>query len=166
MDDHHISPTSSSQRSHKNEHAPDAHHPISTPNPPNHASSGSPSESILKDVAKITVLDVDGNEVLFEDVYKPSGQGKKKRTLIIFVRHFFCGVSTKRNERARCSVSFLQKKKKFRVYHQLTSIFYRAVRIMSVLFLRVFQPHRSYPPTQLLPSLVAALQVSSLCMRT
>ncbi|KKZ65352.1 hypothetical protein EMCG_01280 [[Emmonsia] crescens] len=91
MDDYHISPTSSSQRSHKNEHAPDAHDEISTPNPPNHASSGSPSESILKDVAKIPILDVDGNEVLFEDVYKPSGQGKKKRTLIIFVRHFFCG---------------------------------------------------------------------------
>ncbi|KLJ11136.1 hypothetical protein EMPG_13588 [Blastomyces silverae] len=59
--------------------------------PPTHSSSEPPSESALRDAAKVSVLDVDGNEILFGDLYKPSGRGEKKRTLIIFVRHFFCG---------------------------------------------------------------------------
>ncbi|PGH10017.1 hypothetical protein GX51_00283 [Blastomyces parvus] len=60
-------------------------------NPPTHSSSESPpSESILRDAAKVSVLDGDGNEILFGDLYKPSGRGEKKRTLFIFIRHFFC----------------------------------------------------------------------------
>ncbi|OJD11671.1 hypothetical protein ACJ73_09495 [Blastomyces percursus] len=60
-------------------------------NLPTHSPSEAPSESTLRDSAKLSVLDADGNEVLFRDLYEPSGRGEKKRTLIIFIRHFFCG---------------------------------------------------------------------------
>ncbi|PGH11128.1 hypothetical protein AJ79_05075 [Helicocarpus griseus UAMH5409] len=49
------------------------------------------SASVLADAARVSVLDAEGRERQFEDIYKPFDIGGKKRTLIIFVRHFFCG---------------------------------------------------------------------------
>ncbi|OAX81832.1 hypothetical protein ACJ72_03822 [Emergomyces africanus] len=91
MDDHHISQSSSPQPNHQGKDTSDGQDESLNLNRPNHSSSSSPSKSVLKEVAKVPVLDADENEVLFEDLYKPSGQGKRKRTLIIFIRHFFCG---------------------------------------------------------------------------
>ncbi|OJD16522.1 hypothetical protein AJ78_03299 [Emergomyces pasteurianus Ep9510] len=89
MDDRHISQTGLPHHSHDTS---DAQEQSTNLNAASHSGSASPSESVLKAAAKIPILDVDGNELLFEDLYKPSGPGKKKkRTLIIFIRHFFCG---------------------------------------------------------------------------
>jgi hypothetical protein len=57
------------------------------------ASNAPPSKAMLKAVAKIPVLDAQGKEMFFEDLYNPLGLTGKKRTLVIFIRHFFCGVS-------------------------------------------------------------------------
>ncbi|KAL3472385.1 Sodium:solute symporter family-domain-containing protein [Aspergillus californicus] len=45
-----------------------------------------PSADTLQQVAKFTVLDREGKEIPFEDVYSST-----QRTLVVFVRHFFCG---------------------------------------------------------------------------
>ncbi|KAK2748051.1 hypothetical protein FQN55_004600 [Onygenales sp. PD_40] len=50
-----------------------------------------PSESVLRKVARIPILDAEGKEQLFEDLYMPSRPGETKRVLVIFIRHFFCG---------------------------------------------------------------------------
>ncbi|EEH06504.1 conserved hypothetical protein [Histoplasma capsulatum G186AR] len=76
---------------HENERTPSAQNENSAMNPATHSSEEPLSEATLRDAAKVFLLDADGNKVRFGDLYKPPGRGKKQRTLIIFVRHFFCG---------------------------------------------------------------------------
>jgi hypothetical protein len=51
-----------------------------------------PSLEMLRKVQDFTVLDKDGKSRLFKSVY--SGSNVARRVLVIFVRHFFCGVSS------------------------------------------------------------------------
>lgn len=56
-----------------------------------------PSKEMIEKAADIPVVDIDGKEMPFKSLYTPSeGSGDKgqRRTLIIFIRHFFCGVSS------------------------------------------------------------------------
>lgn len=50
-----------------------------------------PSPEELKEIGELPVQDDSGNKVSFADVVKKDGT--VKRNLVIFVRHFFCGVS-------------------------------------------------------------------------
>jgi hypothetical protein len=49
-----------------------------------------PSATLLSKIASYPVLDRDGKEYKFQDLY--AGPDATERTLIVFVRHFFCGV--------------------------------------------------------------------------
>jgi hypothetical protein len=49
-----------------------------------------PSATLLSKIASYPVLDRDGKEHKFQDLY--AGPDATERTLIVFVRHFFCGV--------------------------------------------------------------------------
>ena len=49
-----------------------------------------PSQEVLKRVENMTVLDKDGKTVPFKNLY--TGPNVARRVLIIFIRHFFCGV--------------------------------------------------------------------------
>jgi hypothetical protein len=53
-----------------------------------------PSQEDLARVEKLTVLDKDGKTIPFKDLY--NGPNVARRVLIIFIRHFFCGVSDSR----------------------------------------------------------------------
>lgn len=55
-------------------------------------SSKLPSQKDLENVADLPVLDVDGQPHAFKTLH--SSQDGPQRVLIIFIRHFFCGVST------------------------------------------------------------------------
>jgi hypothetical protein len=48
-----------------------------------------PSATLLSKIASYPVLDRDGKEYKFQDLY--AGPDATERTLIVFVRHFFCG---------------------------------------------------------------------------
>ena len=50
-----------------------------------------PTIAELKKVADLPVLDADGQSQPFKNIY--SGEKATRRVLVIFVRHFFCGVS-------------------------------------------------------------------------
>jgi len=50
-----------------------------------------PSQALLRKVADVQVLDQDGKSRPFKSLY--SGPMVARRVLVIFVRHFFCGVS-------------------------------------------------------------------------
>lgn len=50
-----------------------------------------PSQALLRKVADFPVLDQDGKSRPFKSLY--SGPMVARRVLVIFVRHFFCGVS-------------------------------------------------------------------------
>jgi hypothetical protein len=50
-----------------------------------------PSQALLRKVADVQVLDQDGRSRPFKSLY--SGPMVARRVLVIFVRHFFCGVS-------------------------------------------------------------------------
>jgi hypothetical protein len=52
-----------------------------------------PTEQDLKRVGDLLVLDAKGQSRPFKELYQ--GEGVAPRQLIIFVRHFFCGVSTR-----------------------------------------------------------------------
>jgi hypothetical protein len=52
-----------------------------------------PTKEMIEKAADILVFDTEGKEVLFKSLYLPQNNGEERRTLIIFVRHFFCGVS-------------------------------------------------------------------------
>ena len=55
-----------------------------------------PSEETLAKIADYSLLDVNGNQVPFRSVYEgTNGEKKNHKVLIIFVRHFYCGVSSK-----------------------------------------------------------------------
>ncbi|KAF4630051.1 hypothetical protein G7Y89_g8093 [Cudoniella acicularis] len=49
-----------------------------------------PSQEALKRVENMSVLDADGKAIPFKDLY--NGPGVARRVLVIFIRHFFCGV--------------------------------------------------------------------------
>lgn len=50
-----------------------------------------PSAETLRKVENYTVLDKEGNKHLFKSLY--AGPDSTGRVLVIFIRHFFCGVS-------------------------------------------------------------------------
>lgn len=49
-----------------------------------------PSQAVLKKIEDYSVLDRDGRTVPFRSLY--AGPNTARRVLIIFIRHFFCGV--------------------------------------------------------------------------
>jgi hypothetical protein len=49
-----------------------------------------PSQAVLKKIEGLVVLDKDGKTVPFKDIY--NGPNVARRVLVIFIRHFFCGV--------------------------------------------------------------------------
>ena len=49
-----------------------------------------PTQELLKKVENFMLLDRDGRAVQFKDLY--SGPNVARRVLVIFIRHFFCGV--------------------------------------------------------------------------
>jgi hypothetical protein len=49
-----------------------------------------PSQQVLMKVENMTLLDKDGKSVPFKNLY--TGPNVARRVLIIFIRHFFCGV--------------------------------------------------------------------------
>ena len=52
-----------------------------------------PSEEKIAKIADFPVLDVDGKKVLFRSLYEgANGEKKNHKVLVIFVRHFYCGV--------------------------------------------------------------------------
>jgi hypothetical protein len=52
-----------------------------------------PSISTLEQVSDIPVLDVDGKQVPFRSLHEGvDGERKNQRVMVIFIRHFFCGV--------------------------------------------------------------------------
>lgn len=55
-------------------------------------SSALPSKPTLEKIADLPVFDVNGKTVSFKSLYWPESIDGK-RILIIFIRHFFCGVS-------------------------------------------------------------------------
>ena len=54
-------------------------------------SAALPSKSTLEKIADLSVFDVDGKSLAFKSLYWPDGNASEK-VLIIFIRHFFCGV--------------------------------------------------------------------------
>lgn len=56
-------------------------------------SSELPSQAMLEEAASLPIIDAHGVEMPFRNVYMPSCALEKKRVMVIFVRHFFCGVS-------------------------------------------------------------------------
>lgn len=55
-----------------------------------------PSEETLAKVARYSLLDVNDKQVLFRSLYEgTNGEKKNHKVLVIFVRHFYCGVSFK-----------------------------------------------------------------------
>jgi hypothetical protein len=59
---------------------------------PDHKPSTVPSKTILDRAADLTVNDAQGQAVSFRDLYLVE-PGHSRRVMIIFIRHFFCGVS-------------------------------------------------------------------------
>lgn len=51
-----------------------------------------PDQKIIQEAGQLEIKDKDGNKVPFHSLFtdKPAEQ----RQLIVFIRHFFCGVST------------------------------------------------------------------------
>jgi hypothetical protein len=55
-----------------------------------------PSNETLAKIADYSILDVNGNQVPLRSVYEgTNGEKKNHKVLVIFVRHFYCGVSSK-----------------------------------------------------------------------
>jgi hypothetical protein len=59
---------------------------------PNNKPSTAPSKAILDRAADLTVDDAQGQAIPFKDLYRVE-PGHTRRVMIIFIRHFFCGVS-------------------------------------------------------------------------
>jgi len=49
-----------------------------------------PTQATLKQIENLPILDKDGKSIPFKNLY--TGPGVTRRVLIIFIRHFFCGV--------------------------------------------------------------------------
>jgi len=54
-------------------------------------STSLPSKSTLEKTADLPIFDVDGNIIPFKSLYWSDGNESQK-VMIIFIRHFFCGV--------------------------------------------------------------------------
>ncbi|KAK9350927.1 AhpC/TSA antioxidant enzyme-domain-containing protein [Lipomyces doorenjongii] len=50
-----------------------------------------PSRDQLENAAKIPIFNAEGKELVFGDLFSPLDAEGKKRILVIFIRHFFCG---------------------------------------------------------------------------
>jgi hypothetical protein len=63
-----------------------------TPSSPDDAHRALPEKKVLDAAGEHLIQDEKGNEIAFKSLYtdKPAGE----RQLIVFVRHFFCGVRT------------------------------------------------------------------------
>ena len=59
---------------------------------PDHKPSTVPSKAVLDRAADLTVNDAQGQAVSFRDLYQVEPD-HSRRVMIIFIRHFFCGVS-------------------------------------------------------------------------
>jgi hypothetical protein len=59
---------------------------------PGKKSSALPSRSTLDKAAHLTVDDAQGQAIPFSELYR-ADPGQRRRVMIIFIRHFFCGVS-------------------------------------------------------------------------
>lgn len=58
-----------------------------------HVSSLLPSKSKLKAVEDLPVYDANGRALAFGSLYKPEqGAAKAQKVMVIFIRHFLCGV--------------------------------------------------------------------------
>lgn len=55
------------------------------------AAEQTPSAENLRQIENYTVLDKEGNKHPFKSLY--AGPESTPRVLVIFIRHFFCGVS-------------------------------------------------------------------------
>lgn len=62
-----------------------------------------PSAKALKAAGEVQIQDEDGQKFAFKELYQTEGE----RTLIIFVRHFFCGVRPPSNLKAAYASSIL-----------------------------------------------------------
>jgi hypothetical protein len=49
-----------------------------------------PTQATLKKIQNLPILDVDGKSIPFKNLY--TGPNVARRVLIVFIRHFFCGV--------------------------------------------------------------------------
>lgn len=49
-----------------------------------------PTPEALEEASEIKIKDKDGNEVAFKSLF--IGKPESERQLIVFIRHFFCGV--------------------------------------------------------------------------
>lgn len=49
-----------------------------------------PSEEVIRQAGEVTIYDAEAKPVPFKSLYKADDQ--RKRVMIIFIRHFFCGV--------------------------------------------------------------------------
>ncbi len=72
--------------------------PTCDPNGDIDVSSKSPSRSDLAKVADLPVLDAAGKSHTFKSLY---AHNDRQKTLVIFIRHFFCGVSDFKHVRQR-----------------------------------------------------------------
>jgi len=55
-----------------------------------------PDVAVLDDIAKVALLDRNRNKITFRELVN---DGTHRRTIVIFIRHFFCGVSLRREVR-------------------------------------------------------------------
>ena len=51
-----------------------------------------PSDDVIKKAGKVIVMDAEAKPVLFKSLYGAAA-GQCRRAMVIFIRHFFCGVS-------------------------------------------------------------------------
>ena len=58
---------------------------------PRKESSALPSKSILDKAADLTIIDARGQAIPFKELYRVR-PGLRRRVMVIFIRHFFCGV--------------------------------------------------------------------------
>jgi hypothetical protein len=52
------------------------------------SSSTKPDQKTLQEAGELKVFDESGKAIPFEELYNTEG-----RTVVVFIRHFFCGVS-------------------------------------------------------------------------
>ncbi|KAI4285503.1 MAG: hypothetical protein L6R38_000600 [Xanthoria sp. 2 TBL-2021] len=57
-----------------------------------HVNNNAPRRKDVERIAELPVLDKDGKPHTFKSLYAPTND-ESSRTLVIFIRHFFCGVS-------------------------------------------------------------------------
>lgn len=72
-----------------------ATHPASGPGfTPRQVNDNLPSAETIARIANTPIYDAENKELPFRSLYESSnGEKKNHKTLIIFIRHFYCGVS-------------------------------------------------------------------------